>query len=99
MNFDTWKKMVSETRILEKALGDGKKKIEQNELQSSKVQKRGIYATENIKKGQTFKNKITVLRPVLNNCLPANKFAWLKNKFAKKDIKRGECINLKKVNF
>ena len=99
MNFKTWKKMVEQTRILEQALGDGEKKIEKNETQSSKVQKRGIYATENIKKGQSFKNKITVLRPVLNGCIPANKFSWLKNKFAKKNIKRGECINLRKVNF
>ena len=44
-------------------------------------------------------NKITVLRPALNNHLPANKFAWLKNKKAKKKIKKGECISLKKVSF
>ena len=96
MNFNTWKKMVEETRILEKALGDGIKKIEKNELQSSLVQKRGIYATRNIKKNQSFKDGITVLRPALKNCLSANKFAWLKNKKAKKNIKKFECISLKK---
>ena len=99
MNFNTWKKMVEETRILEKALGDGIKKIEKNELQSSLVQKRGIYATRNIKKNQSFKDGITVLRPALKNCLSANKFAWLKNKKAKKNIKKFECISLKKVSF
>ncbi len=99
MNFKTWKAMVDETRILEKTLGDGIKKIEKNEIKSSIVQKRSIYATKDIQKNQSFMNKITVLRPALNNHLPANKFAWLKNKKAKKKIKKGECISLKKVSF
>ena len=99
MNFNTWKAMVDETRILEKTLGDGIKKIEKNEAQSSLVQKRSVYAMNDIKKNQSFKNNITVLRPALKNYLSANKFAWLKNKKAKKNIKKGECINLKKVNF
>jgi len=99
MNFNTWKKMVDQTRILEKALGDGIKKIEKNEIQSSQVQKRGIYAINEIKKNQCFKGNITVLRPAINNCLPANKFDWLRNKKAKKNIKKFECINLKKVSF
>ena len=99
MNFDTWRAMVDETRILEKALGDGIKKIEKNENQSSLVQKRSIYAINSIKKNQSFKNNITVLRPALKNHLPASKFSWLKTKKAKKNIKKGECINLKKVNF
>jgi len=99
MNFNTWKKMVEQTRILEKSLGDGVKKIEKNEIQSSQVQKRGIYAINEIKKNQSFKGNITVLRPAIKKCLPANKFKWLKNKKAKKNIKKFECINLKKVSF
>ncbi len=99
MNFTTWKKMVDQTRILESSLGDGVKKIEKNELESSQVQKRGIYATRDIKKNDSFKGKITVLRPAIKNYLPANKFAWLSNKKAKKNIKKFECINLKKVNI
>ena len=99
MNFKTWKSMVEDTRTLEKALGDGIKKIEKNEIQSSLIQKRSIYAINDIKKNQVFKNNITVLRPALKNYLPANKLSWIKDKKAKKDIKKGECINLKKVNF
>jgi len=99
MNYNTWKTMVDDTRILEKTLGDGIKKIEKNEIQSSLVQKRSVYAINDIKKNQVFKNNITVLRPALKNHLPANKFAWLKNKKAKKNIKKGECIKLEKVNF
>ncbi len=99
MNFKTWKSMVDDTRSLEKALGDGIKKIEKNEIESSLIQKRSIYAINDIKKNQFFKDNITVLRPALKYHLPANKLSWLKNKRAKKDIKKGECIDLKKVNF
>ncbi len=99
MNYNTWKAMVDDTRILEKTLGDGIKKIEKNEIQSSLVQKRSIYAINDIKKNKRFKNNITVLRPALKNHLPANRFAWLENKKAKKNIKKGECIKLEKVNF
>jgi N-acetylneuraminate synthase len=99
MNFNTWRNMVYETRILEKTLGDGKKKIELNEIESSIVQKRAIYAINDIKKNQIFKNNITVLRPAIAGHLSANKFAWLENKKAKKNIKKNECINLKKVIF
>lgn len=99
MNFHTWKAMVQDTRLLEQSLGDGIKKIEKNEKQSSLVQKRSIYAKNDIKKNQSFKDNLIVLRPVLKNHLPANKLSWLKNKKAKTDIKKGECINLKKVIF
>ena len=99
MNYNTWKAMVDDTRILEKTLGDGIKKIEKNEIKSSLVQKRSIYAINDIKKNQGFKNNLTVLRPALKNHLSANRFAWLKNKKAKKNIKKDECIKLEKVNF
>jgi len=99
MNFNTWKEMVEATRYLESSLGDGKKKIEKNELKSSIVQKRAIYAKNDIKEGQLFKNNIILLRPALRNYIPANKLDWLKNKRAKKKIKNGECISLKKVSF
>ena len=46
MNFKTWKEMIRETRKLEQALGSGQKKIEINEIQSSKVQKRSFYCVK-----------------------------------------------------
>ena len=43
--------MVDRTRDLEASLGDGVKRIEGNEIQSSVVQRRGIQLTKNMKKG------------------------------------------------
>ena len=98
MNYKTWMSMVLETRRLEKALGDGVKKIEKNEKVTSIVQKRGLYATKQIEKGERFTRKnITPLRPNLKNNLPANLFNWVINRKAKNKIKKGECLKRNQV--
>ena len=45
----TWKEMVEQTMLLYEALGDGEKKIEENEKDSSVVQRRAIYLTKDKK--------------------------------------------------
>ena len=57
MNPVTWKDMVIQTRILEKSMGDGIKKIEDNEKQSSIVQRRSIRASDKLKKGHCDQKK------------------------------------------
>ena len=70
MNPVTWKDMVIQTRILEKSMGDGIKKIEDNEKQSSIVQRRSIRASVNLKKGTVIKKKhLQYLRPCPKNGL------------------------------
>ena len=93
MNFKTWKEMIRETRKLEQALGSGQKKIEINEIQSSKVQKRSFYCVQNIPKGTKIKkNMIFPLRPVLKNSILPDQINSLLNKKTKKSLKAGECI-------
>ena len=66
MNPNDWKKMVTESRNLENALGDGRKKIEINEKKTSLIQRRGVYASRDIKKGEILKKEMMVcLRPKL----------------------------------
>ena len=60
----TWKEMVDQTMLLYEALGDGVKKIEENEKDSSVVQRRAIYLTKDKKKGEVItKEDIFPLRP------------------------------------
>ncbi len=93
MNYKTWKEMVSQTRRLEDALGDGFKKIEKNEIETSVIQKRGLYASKNIMKGDNFSSSNVIpLRPNLREGVPANRFSWILNKKSKRLIKKGECI-------
>ena len=51
LNPSEWKMMVDTSRELEKCLGDGNKKIENNEKESVVVQRRGVWVTKNLKKG------------------------------------------------
>jgi pseudaminic acid synthase len=58
--------MVGHIRKLEKALGDGRKKVVDEESETVIVQRRGLYAKRNIKKGESIKiGDIIELRPAL----------------------------------
>ena len=96
MNPKTWKQMVRSCRKLESSLGDGRKKIEINELQSSIVQRRAIRANRHIKKGELIKkNDLINLRPWPKNSLSPYEFKKILKKRARRDIKFHEIINKK----
>jgi len=86
MNPRAWREMVKESRRLERALGDGIKRVEKNEKNASIVQRRGIYASEKILKGEKFTKKNTsLLRPYnKNSYAPFNYTNLLKKKAKKK---------------
>ena len=90
--------MVDETRILEKTLGDGLKKIEKNEKKSIIVQRRSIRAKTNIAKNTIIKRKILInLRPITKNGLSPYQVKKILNKRAKKNITAHEEITWKKI--
>ena len=93
MNFDTWKSMVEDTRRLEKALGDGKKKIEKNERQTSFLQRRGLYLNKVKTKNEKIQSKdLTALRPYQSNGYHPYEIKKLIGKKVKRKILEGECI-------
>ena len=96
MNPKTWVKMVGETRKLEKSLGDGIKKIEHNERESSIIQRRGIRANRKLYKGTIIKeNVLSYLRPCPKNALnPYEKNKILGKKLIR-NLVEGEIINCK----
>jgi sialic acid synthase SpsE len=60
----TWREMVDRTRELEAALGDGRKKIEDNERATVVVQRRCIRAARDLEPGRPLaREDFTVLRP------------------------------------
>jgi len=96
MNPNTWKKMIIESRILEKSLGDGNKKIEFNERESSVIQRRSIRARINLKKGTILKkNHLIYLRPCPINGLNPYEENKIIGKKITKDILKEEIINCK----
>jgi len=98
MNPNDWKKMIMESRNLENALGNGIKIIEANEKETSSIQRRGVYASRNIKKGEILKKDMIVcLRPKLINSISPfeiHKFLGkrLKNNISKYDVINKKCM-------
>jgi len=100
MNFKTWSKMISDSRDLEKALGDGKKKIEKNEIKSAIIQRRGVWAKVNLKKNHILKlEDLKFLRPCPKNSISPFEINMyigkkLKKKISKDNIISESCLNL-----
>lgn len=60
----TWKKMVEETRILERCLGSGFKKVESNEIEARIVQRRALRFSRDLRAGEEVKSgDLVALRP------------------------------------
>tara|TARA_Y100000817_G_scaffold313879_1_gene311054 strand:+ start:999 stop:2057 length:1059 start_codon:yes stop_codon:yes gene_type:complete len=98
MNPKTWKTMVEKTRELELALGDGLKRIEKNELTTVVIQRRGIRASQNLKKGtRLHENHLVYLRPCPRNALRPSDKKLILNKKLKKNIKHHEIISIMDV--
>jgi N-acetylneuraminate synthase len=60
----SWKKMVEETRILERCLGNGHKRVEPNEVEARIVQRRALRFTRDMQAGATVSSDdVIALRP------------------------------------
>lgn len=93
MNPKSWKEMVEATQELENALGNGIKKIEDNEQQTAVVQRRSIRLTTDLLAGTKIeKTHLTVLRPCPEDGLPPYFMDDVIGKTLAKDIKNGEHI-------
>ncbi len=71
LNHDTWKEMVEQTRYLEESLGDGIKKIEENEKETAILQRRSLTIKDDLKKGSILKKEdLMALRPSPEGSIP-----------------------------
>ncbi len=96
MDFKAWEKMVSKVKDLEKMLGDGNKKVEENEKETIIVQRRALYAKKLIKKGEIIKKENLIpLRPCpAESFIPVNQINKISGKKAIKEISQGEPLKL-----
>ena len=91
MNLAEFKQMVERIRKLEVALGSTHKEVVLEESETVIVQRRGLYAKKNLKKGQVIKNTdIIELRPALG-ILPKFKNTVIGHK-VRKSIEAGRPI-------
>ena len=91
----TWSAMVKETRLLERALGDGVKRIEANEVDSAIVQRRALRYGRDLKKGNKIeRGDLIALRPCPANGLSPFEIDLLVGKFLKRDVSQDELTQL-----
>lgn len=93
MNPVTWKRMVDNANELYFALGDGFKKIEDNEKTSLIVQRRSLRAVSNLEKNHIINEEdLEALRPIPEDGIPPYKLNDLIGKPLKKSLNKGEHI-------
>ncbi|MCK4264791.1 N-acetylneuraminate synthase family protein [Candidatus Babeliales bacterium] len=95
MNPKSWREMIDRSRELEAALGDGIKRIEQNEKEPIIVQRRSIRLNKDIGSGHFISEKdLICLRPAPENSISPSDLNKVLGRSLKKSKKSGEHITL-----
>lgn len=98
MNPQTWRDMVDRSYELLDALGDGIKRVEENEIKSQIVQRRCLRVKQTLKKGHILQNKDFIsLRPISKNGVhPYQKDLFIGKKLIV-DIEEGEHLTTEMI--
>jgi len=95
MNPVSWREMVDRTRELEQALGDGIKKVEENEIETVMLQRRAIRLKKDIKMGDVItKDAIEMLRPCPPDALTPNHIKVILGKKTKINKIAGDYLKI-----
>lgn len=95
MSPQAWKEMVERTRELENALGNGVKKIEENEAQTVILQRRAIRLVRDIVAGEVIqKEDLEVLRPCPTDGLPPHRMGEVLGKRVRHSLQRGQHLKM-----
>lgn len=91
LNPEEFRILVQQIRLTERTLGHKKKRLTHHEKKIKRFALKGLYAAENIKKGEKFSiDNINIQRPLLNK--KAQDIFSILNKKAGKAYKKGEPI-------
>ncbi len=98
MNPKSWRAMVDIANEAYTALGDGIKRIEDNEIGAILVQRRSLRATADLPTGKVLEHAdLEALRPIPEDGLPPYKIKELLGKTLKQPLVAGEHITMKHV--
>jgi len=99
MNVNTWREMVDRTLELFSSLGDGIKRIEDNESQSVIVQRRSLRVNRDMFNGEVLTEKdLVALRPIPEDGIPPYMLKDVIGKKIVNDLKLGQHITLNDLN-
>lgn len=92
---NSWRKMVDEIRILEKCLGDGIKKVEENEIESRVIQRRGLRFNKSLSVGhQILKSDLIAVRPCPENAINPFEIEKVLGKTLRVDVEEDTLVTL-----
>ena len=99
MNPQTWAEMIARTRELELALGDGVKKVEENEKDTVIVQRRSVRLTCDKQKGDIITSAdVEMLRPAPTDAYVPYEITDILNKALAVDKEKGDCLRKGDLN-
>lgn len=99
MNPKTWREMVQASEHLFDALGDGIKRVENNEKESIIVQQRSLYATKDLEKNHIItKEDIIALRPIRENAIPPYEQNKIVGRKLKNSIKKDKYFKWEDID-
>jgi sialic acid synthase SpsE len=98
MNPNSWKEMVDRSLELFDSLGDGIKRVEENELKSQIVQRRSIRCKEDILPGEIItKEKLDFLRPIPKDGIEPYKVDEILGKSVIQKMQKGDHFIIKNI--
>lgn len=93
MNPKAWKDMVLRSKELYLALGDGVKRVEENERETVVLQRRSVRVKRDLKNGHVLTNAdLECLRPCPSTSLPAYELENVIGRVINKDLDKGESL-------
>lgn len=94
MTPNTWRTMVKRAEELYEALGDGRKRIEENEREAAIIQRRALFATRDLEAGEKItKEDFFPLRPIQPDGIPPFEAQSLIGKRLKYGIGKDCCLH------
>jgi sialic acid synthase SpsE len=98
MNPKSWREMVDGTRQLEASMGDGVKRVEENELETVVVQRRCLRASRDIAAGELIgPDDLLPLRPAPPDGIPPYRAAEVLGKRLRRQLSRGEHLTIDNI--
>jgi sialic acid synthase SpsE len=93
MNPQSWREMVARSRELERALGDGKKRVQDNEQQASIVQRRALRARHDLTAGKVLTpDDVEALRPRTKGTIEPFEAEKIVGRTLTAPLKKGEAL-------
>ena len=94
-----WKSMVDDTRILEKSLGDGLKKVEHNEREAQIVQRRALRFVTDLPQGHVIKQAdLIALRPIPETGISPMDTRSVLGKKLRRRVEADELVTFEKLD-